>query len=47
MAGLLVDDMTIPDILREPYDVDSLIQAMVPRVFGGPAAPDRPAEPSD
>ncbi|MET9858499.1 TetR family transcriptional regulator [Streptomyces smyrnaeus] len=47
MAGLLVDDMTIPDILREPYDVDSLIQAMVPRVFGEPAAPDNLAEPSD
>ncbi|MGY1437953.1 TetR/AcrR family transcriptional regulator [Streptomyces reniochalinae] len=34
MTGLLVDEMTLPDILRAPYDVDRLIAAMVPRVFG-------------
>ncbi len=39
MTGLLVDEMTLPDILRAPYDVDSLIAAMVPRVFGD-SAPD-------
>ncbi|MEU5834699.1 TetR family transcriptional regulator [Streptomyces diacarni] len=34
MTGLLVDEMTLPDILSAPYDVDRLIAAMVPRVFG-------------
>ncbi|MBO8193554.1 TetR family transcriptional regulator [Streptomyces oryzae] len=38
MAGLLIDDMTVPDILSEPYDADRLIQAMVPRVFGADSA---------
>ncbi|MFI7244097.1 hypothetical protein [Streptomyces qinglanensis] len=40
MAGLLPDDMTAPDILRDPFGADRLIQAMVSRVFGDSAAPD-------
>ncbi|MEW2223084.1 TetR family transcriptional regulator [Streptomyces sp. NPDC006990] len=44
MAGLLLDDMTAPDILRGPFGADRLIQAMVSRVFGDSAEPDEGGE---
>jgi hypothetical protein len=46
MLGLMVDDLTVPDIL-EPYSVDRLIEVIVSRVLTPPVPGSEAARDAD